>query len=317
MQTPVRDRLASHWQSIKDEYEFSKLDPAWLKTAFDYALSNWHAVPYRPEHATFSMPDKCTVAVVGDWGTGTPEALKVMRGIATFNPDIFIHLGDVYYSGTKSEMQRRFLDPLKATLGQSARVFSLCGNHDVYSGGEGYYWMLDQIGQGSSHFTLESSNVQFLAVDTGHSDYDPLSQGGIISIHDAEAELVRSQIDDKKTIVLSHHQPFSAFSRTDTLLIEQLGIRMEAWLGAHEHRFAAYNSFRGVERYRCLGAGAVPELVTHDYWNGLQSPMVKNIKYGDDGLTYKHSFGIIALNNSDVSLRVFDEDLTPLFSEVF
>ena len=92
---------------------------------------------------------------------------------------------------------------------------------------------------------------------------------------------------------------------------------MAAWIGAHEHRFAAYEEVRGVKRYRCLGAGAVPEVVISNYWEGLQSPIVKNIRYGDNGLTYKHSFGIMTINYTEVLFRVFDEDLVPLFSEVF
>lgn len=58
----------------------------------------------------------CKFAFVSDWGTGTPLARNVMRCIADQKPDILIHLGDVYYSGTKKEMQEHFLSIVREYL---------------------------------------------------------------------------------------------------------------------------------------------------------------------------------------------------------
>ncbi len=51
--------------------------------------------------------------------------------------------------------------PLRAVL-PDARLFALCGNHDVYGGGRGYYGLLREIGQPASYFCLRSPD-QLLA----------------------------------------------------------------------------------------------------------------------------------------------------------
>src|SRR5260221_10518533 len=53
-----------------------------------------------------------------------------------------IHLGDIYYSGLETEDQRRFLDPWPVTpeqAGAGVTSWSLNGNHDMYSGGFGFF----------------------------------------------------------------------------------------------------------------------------------------------------------------------------------
>src|SRR5579862_313846 len=41
-------------------------------------------------------------------------------------------------------------------LGPQAPIFSLCENHDMYSGGGGYYWLIDKAGQGAGYFCLRN-----------------------------------------------------------------------------------------------------------------------------------------------------------------
>ena len=95
--------------------------------------------------------------------------------IVAFKPDILLHLGDVYYSGTHGEANDNFLAICRQILGSSIPLYTLCGNHDMYSGGDGYYWLIDQIGQQSSYFCLQNDDWQFLAMDTGHNDHDPVT----------------------------------------------------------------------------------------------------------------------------------------------
>ena len=69
--------------------------------------------------------------------------------LAAQRPDVAIHLDDIYYSGTPAECDAHFLAPLRAAM-PDTRLFSLCGNHDMYSGGTGYYGLWRQIGQPAS-----------------------------------------------------------------------------------------------------------------------------------------------------------------------
>lgn len=89
----------------------------------------------------------------------------------------------------------------------------------MYSGGKGYYWLLDQIGQKSSYFCLQNDHWMFVAMDTGFHDNDPLtattnmtrlvSQDGW-----SEGAWLLDKINSgggRRLVLLSHHQLFSPF----------------------------------------------------------------------------------------------------------
>lgn len=133
-------------------------------------------LPYRPNQDIVQpLPANATIAIVGDWGTGDDVAINLLQQVATFKPDILLHLGDVYYSGTQSEANDNFIAVCRQVLGATTPLYSLCGNHDMYSGGDGYYWLIDHIGQKSSYFCLQNDDWLFLAMDTGYNDHDPLT----------------------------------------------------------------------------------------------------------------------------------------------
>ena len=89
--------------------------------------------------------------MASDWGTGlygAPKIAEQMRTIGGF--ELLMHLGDVYYSGTEDEVQERFLNVWPTTAGK--RTVAVNSNHEIYSGGFGYYALaLPAIGQKSSY----------------------------------------------------------------------------------------------------------------------------------------------------------------------
>jgi len=69
------------------------------------------------------------------------------------------------------------------------------------------------------------------------------------------------------TILMTHHQPFSAYETVDTPLLKTIGDalaghRIEAWLWGHEHRCAVYpKNVSPLDCYAALiGHGGVPSL---------------------------------------------------------
>lgn len=209
-------------------------------------------------------------------GTGTNEARRVAALLAAQKPDIVIHLGDIYFSGTADECTLHFLDLLRAVL-PNCRLFTLCGNHEVYSGGQGYYGLLDRIGQPASYFCLRSPDDawQILAADTGLNDRNPFDETDALTFLEPievtwRADKLRSF--PGRTIFLSHHQPFSAFRQIgpaaqrspvnpnlmqayDTLAAAG---SIDAWFWGHEHRLRIYAPYRGVASGRNIGYGAIP-----------------------------------------------------------
>ena len=183
-QKPRRNFYGQRWtgnqaraKELAGELKYSVCDATgWAECVTTFlAYKALHTtLPYRPnQDVVVNLGTRKKLAIIGDWGTGDAVAINVLQQVANFKPDVLIHLGDVYYACTQSEAHNNFLDICRVVLGDSVSLYSLCGNHDMYSGGSGYYWLVDRIGQQSSYFCLQNDDWQFLAMDTGHNDSDP------------------------------------------------------------------------------------------------------------------------------------------------
>ncbi len=286
---------ASAIKQLENEFTAGTCDPAWLNTLVEYKRffenGKRKAIPYvrAPDVGpkTIEIKANARVALVGDWGTGAIPAIEVLRHIADQNPDILLHLGDIYYSGTAAECQSNFIDPIDAVLrkGNPLPVYSLAGNHDMYCGGVGFYDLIKKLNpapftQPASFFCLRSADEkwQLLAMDTGLHDDNPATVAGALTYIE-EDELAwhcdRIREFSGRTILLSHHQLFSAFSpigainaegkrsAVNPLLLEAfqrmtVSKGIAAWFWGHEHTLSIYQPFAGLERGRCVGHGAVP-----------------------------------------------------------
>ena len=115
-------------------------------------------------------------------------------------------------------MKVNFLDICGSVLG-NIPIYTLCGNHDMYSGGDGYYSLLDEIGQKSSYFCLQNDDWMFLAMDTGFHDNNPFNVSTNMTKlveQDGWSETTwllnqLSKAGNRKLVLLSHHQLFSPF----------------------------------------------------------------------------------------------------------
>ena len=98
------------------------------------------------------------------------EDRRADRKTAAF--ELLMHLGDVYYSGTEEEVQERFLDMWPRRRRQ-AHSRALNSNHEMYSGGFGYFELaLPAIGQKSSYFAFENEHWLLVGLDTAYVDHD-------------------------------------------------------------------------------------------------------------------------------------------------
>ena len=272
--------------ALLDRLRFSECDPLWAATLVGYCrrlLPNGQLrpVPYirhaRPDDFVVVAPKaEMRIALLSDWGTGTGEARGVASLLARQKPDVVIHLGDIYFSGTREECDAHFLAPLRAELPDAA-LFTLCGNHDVYSGGEGYYDLLGRIGQPASYFCLRAPDRswQLLGADTGLHDCDPFKEIAALTWiepreEDWHADKLRGFAG--RSVLLSHHQPFSAYAQigaldqhspvNPALMATHVRLaaagRLAAWFWGHEHRLRLYAPYRGILAGRNIGHGAIP-----------------------------------------------------------
>ncbi len=235
------------------------------------------------------VADDARLVVVGDWGTGLPRARDVAalmqerigEALAGGRQVHVLHLGDVYYSGLEPEDQRRFLDLWPVTQEQAdagVTSWSLNGNHDMYSGGFGYFRTLlgdprfshqrSPDGRPTSFFRLRSPSWDFIGLDTSW-DSDVTSAGQVGVLQDPQGRYVAAAAarSSSKLVLFSHHQLVSVYNQADigSTLPAKLapvltGNRVTAWWWGHEHRAIAYEAAAGVRYPRCLGNGGVPVL---------------------------------------------------------
>ena len=244
------------------------------------------------------LPDSCSIALIGDWGTGQQPARAVLERVAARNPAIVIHMGDIYYSGTQYEADNYFLTLFRSVFESRTqampRIYTLSGNHDMYSGGEGYYWLLDQIGQQASFFCLRNKFWNFIGVDTGVNDYDPFTvDTSTPSLKDTELAWLRDKLASPtgaRTVLLSHHPLFSVYERIGGQAVNgalhaqvnDLLPQITVWYWAHEHNLVMYQNFLGIHA-RCIGHGAFPVAMGELGAPHSDVPFLNNVQLGRDG----------------------------------
>lgn len=143
----ARDTASAEGDLIGDK-KYETFDIGWLESLIcwleHFGVGN--KAPFPTGAApVIAVPDSVTIAIAGDWGTGTQwrqdgqpvPAQLVANEMKRCSPDITIHLGDVYYSGTTHEETDNLL--LAGWPRGSIASFTLNSNHEMYSGGIGYF----------------------------------------------------------------------------------------------------------------------------------------------------------------------------------
>lgn len=330
--------------------KFGACNPGYVEAAIKYAeyfIAQGKKVPYRVYQNLSDfvidgkLPDNARVAVVADWGTGEQAAKALLKQIADKQPDVVIHLGDVYYSGTAFEQQNYFANPWNQILNLAARpipTYALAGNHDMYCGGAPYYKLIDSLGQPASYFCLRNDDWQFIAMDTGLHDSNPSSAGaGATYLEDSEVAWLKDKVENagsRRTILLSHHQLFTAYedidhSEVNLRLYSQVSSILPSvllWLWGHEHSFVVYGSFMNLTRGRCIGHGGFPVSVA-EAPTKPQFPAVplitkdaqgKPFALGATGPLFNHGYALITLNGAAASVDYYQDSdpASPLYSEI-
>jgi hypothetical protein len=304
---------------------------------------------YRPnQNIIVPIPNQVTIAIVGDWGTGQSAAINVLNQVATFKPTILIHLGDIYFAGLQSQANDNFLTICKNRL-PNIPLYSLCGNHDMYSGGKGYYWLLDQIGQKSSYFSLQNDYWQFIAMDTGYNDRDPFTVNtNMTRLYnkngwneaDWHLNLIKNR-GNRRLALLSHHQLFSPFSSVGNnsdgkassynpfLLntFHKVISQVDIWFWGHEHTLALYDPYLGLVRGRCVGASAIPVFTDEQSFvadNDLTLPAQEKGLPGwnavaDLGSTdgcYNNAFAIMTISKATAKVSYYQVPLGGAYKKI-
>jgi hypothetical protein len=312
--------------------KFSILDAGWVRSKIAEGLRLAHG-----KHAFNENPakhheirDGARLVVVGDWGSGLPRAADVAKqmrerideGLEQKRDVHVIHLGDVYYSGWEREYRKRFLPywPVLASEAERVGSWTLNANHDMYSGGFGYFdvalrdprfarWQSDG-NKPSSFFSLETPGWKIFALDTG------FTAGELV---DPQVSWLRGELKanagKKRTMLLSHHQLASSYEKASRTLVAQMEpllaqYPVDAWIWGHEHRCMLFNAIAGVTFPRCVGDGGIPVYQYHRPEDPYPEPGIyehrRHIKNGLERWAVM-GFAVLDFEGSKINATYVDE----------
>lgn len=227
----------------------------WARSLLDHT---WRKLPIvRPaDTSARALPNRARIAILSDWGTGLYGAPVSARSIARAGGwDLLLHLGDIYYSGTTDETKSRFLDVWPADAAKVSRALN--GNHEMYSGGHGYFEeILPAFKQSASYFAYQNDHWLFVGLDTACTDH---------ALDDEQLRWLAAVMvagGQRKVILFSHHQPYSRLDKQGPLLqqaLARLPRPVSAWYWGHEHACVIYDRHPSLHMFgRCVGNGGIP-----------------------------------------------------------
>lgn len=136
---------------------------------------------FTPATGTTPPPGQpLVVAAVGDGGSGQTAETNVVKLISSWNPNLFLYLGDVYENGRPMEFDNWYGKPGTAgTYGQFyANSDPAIGNHEYVSSDiSGYKWYWNNVphyysfNAGGWHFVSLDDIPKFFGTSTSNSNY--------------------------------------------------------------------------------------------------------------------------------------------------
>lgn len=286
--------------------KYVQLDPGWAEAVFFYIY-----YLLRPGEVHGFVPavrpqaysgDSLSLALMGDWGTGTWQdganptgpAQVILDQAMALTPDITLHLGDVYYTGTTSPFDQEtnnFVTPWQ--VGSTGFSYALNSNHEMYPGANGYFDNAMTSPKfaaqgGASYFAFSFGNWMVIGLDSAYdanfpsATLTPFFLTGRITDNDQLSFLRTMNLTDRQVIVLTHHNPVSvdgtkidgipyqclwddvtgALKQNPTFSCANNNGAPQYWYWGHIHNGVVYNanSYCGQQGTsgRCSGHAAIP-----------------------------------------------------------
>jgi hypothetical protein len=320
-----------------DSIQYSDTDPRWLYAVY-VALSKFFVA--RSLYYKKALPNKTyqyilhnTFTIFGDAGTNDKYLTNTIDGMLNCNSKQFIHLGDIYYAGSKSECQ----DFIKYTTKLHTDVnelWCLSGNHEYISAGQGFFEdVLPHCGskstpQEASFFSLvnDENKVLLIALDTGYKctnfTMPPASEQMDITTYLDKAqnqwlEKTLNNYVDYRVILLSHH-PLASDKWPDHyfnhLLMQQIAAKNRniiLSIAGHDHRCVIYPYQYGpIEKVLTIGHASMP-IIQNDYHTNcafcpIEKDFIPSFKdnYGNNG------FINILLDKDNIKINFYQVDRT-------
>jgi hypothetical protein len=318
--------------------KWEQFDPGWVEAFAVYLESLLPIIggkhPWISAPQTFAIPDQVQIALAGDWGTGDwrtasnpAPSTDVRNHMALLQPDVTIHLGDVYYAGTADQEQH-----LLTMLWPQGRIgsWALNSNHEMYSGAKPYFTAISSppFGKqgGCSYFALENANWVIVGLDSAYfSPEVSLYMDGLLfppgMPNDQNAFLlqkgVEAQLNGKKLILLTHHNGLNDAGTSTNPLFDQVmaafpnGGGPAYWYYGHEHIAAVYAPQGPAGTLcRCCGHGALPWGHASDLANSPNVLWYESRPANDPDIPQRvfNGFATLTLDGPNIRETFYDEN---------
>lgn len=269
--------------SLVNTSQYAVMDLRWAFALLGYLENYNNKHPLGATYKTINIstatyPTQLNLGLFGDWGTSPTletnskpsPSNEVITQLSALNPDILIHLGDVYYAGTAGEEQDNLLAQWKAA---PAGNFALNSNHEMYSGANGLFdpTLCNPVfaGQGNNTFFVINYGDWIIAgLDSAWNATSMYMDGAITD--STQIALLNSlsgwTAQGKKLLILTHHNPIiEPGGQTNSLWTDVTGSgalnsNPDYWYWGHVHNGIVYaiTPVTGNTACRCLGHAAIP-----------------------------------------------------------
>ena len=311
--------------------KYEQFDPGWVEAFASFLetlILGKH--PFMAKPVTVPIPDKVSIALAGDWGTGDwrtasnpAPSTDVKTHMTLLQPDVTIHLGDVYYSGT-SDQEKHLLVNLWPPGGLGS--FALNSNHEMYSGAKPYFQAIAnkpfEKQNGCSYFALENDNWVIIGLDSAYfADELGLYEDGSLGPDLGTQVQFMQQFTatNKKVIVLTHHNGLTEDGSARTKLFDQVmsgfpdGQGPAAWYWGHVHAAAVYqNQDPGGRNVpcRCCGHGGLPWGQATELANAPNVKWYENRSAEDSDMPQRvlNGFTLLRLDGPNLAETFYDEN---------
>lgn len=330
---------------------YATIDPGWALAIVDFFLVHLGLISLHDFTTTgpvipITGKTSLSVALFGDWGTGAYQdgtlpaspSQMIMQQIQKAAPDISIHLGDVYYSGTQGlvtkwgEEYRNLVDCWSYVA--PSGNFTLNSNHEMYDGGNGLFKVAlntsvtpifsDQAG--STFFTISFGNWLIIGLDSAYNATSMYMVGAITDEYQLSV-LKQAGGSGKKIMILTHHNPITeaGSALNGTLwsdVTDALGKQPDYWYWGHIHNGIVYSSAAAGgacsgTACRCLGNAAIP--IGNATW--FNETTNKNVEFytnkllnesypGNNPLRVQNGYAILTFTEDAVTEQWYYQDGT-------
>jgi len=316
--------------------KYQEMDLGWLEAGVIWLENLRYKYPFPNQNPpVINIPDDVTIAMMGDWGTGnwrgdanpSPSA-KVAEAISNIAPDVIIHLGDVYYSGTNKQESENLLADWPSTKA-GGMSFTLNSNHEMYPGAAPLFQVtlaheIFAAQQKHSFFALENSDWVIICLDSAYYSnvWKMYMSGALGTAGNAQFSFIKTQAaKGKKTMVVTHHNGISdnpnGIPTTNAFWNEMMSAFPVAsppayWYWGHVHTGVVYKDAANGTKPRCLGHGAIPWGFSSELDKAKQKGNIlwfenRNANDPDIPVRVYNGFTILELSGSSIKETFYDE----------